>query len=258
MPAAWECSASGGPGRNRPSGAGQYTARPRRLPEPVRMRIRTNLNANCGTIPSRITLITIDGRAATRPLTATRPHPRLAHLTAAGNPCSRARSSLAPAPSPRAGLEGTSRQHRPPPQRRPSVSFLNPFGSRRAPRPRRRPAARPLALDSLNDRVVPASLTVSDLSIVEGDFGTQTAMVTVRLSGPVNPPVNVGYSTANGTALAGSDYTAVTGTLTFLKRETVKTIQIPISGDLASELDETFFVNQIGRASCRERLARLV
>src|SRR5262249_49551930 len=57
------------------------------------------------------------------------------------------------------------------------------------------------------------------------------------------PPVNVNYSTADGTALAGSDYTAVSGTLTFLKGQTVKTIMVPVAGDLASEPGGTFFVN---------------
>jgi hypothetical protein len=123
------------------------------------------------------------------------------------------------------------------------VLFHELFDSRRTARPRRRPSARALALEPLNDRVVPASLSVSDVSIFEGDFGTQSAMVTVRLSGPVNPPVYVNYSTANGTALAGSDYTATSGRLTFLKGQTIKTIVVPVVGDLASEPDETFFVN---------------
>src|SRR4051812_45229054 len=76
---------------------------------------------------------------------------------------------------------------------------------------RRRPAARRLAIEALEDRCVPASLTVSDVSILEGNAGTRNALVTVSLSGSSNSPVSVDYSTANGTAFAGSDYQAVSG-----------------------------------------------
>ena len=42
--------------------------------------------------------------------------------------------------------------------------------------------------------------------------------------------MSVNYSTANGTALAGSDYQAVSGTLTFKKGETGKSILVPVIG----------------------------
>jgi hypothetical protein len=108
---------------------------------------------------------------------------------------------------------------------------------------RRRPAGCRLAVETLDDRRVPASLSVSDFSIIEGDVGTRNAQVTVSLSAPSNPPVTVNYSTANGTAIAGRDYQAVTGTLTFGKGVTSKSILVPIVGDVISEPNETFFVN---------------
>jgi len=43
--------------------------------------------------------------------------------------------------------------------------------------------------------------------------------------------VLVVYDTANGTATAGSDYTAKSGTLTFVAGETTKTIDVLIAGD---------------------------
>lgn len=100
-----------------------------------------------------------------------------------------------------------------------------------------------LTVEALEDRQVPASLSVSDVSILEGNSGTRNALVTVSLTGSSNPSVSVNYSTAHGTALAGSDYQAVSGTLTFNKGVTSKTILIPIIGDSAVESDETFFVN---------------
>ena len=50
------------------------------------------------------------------------------------------------------------------------------------------------------------------------------------------------YATANGTAAAGSDYTATSGTLTFSPGETSQTIKVPINDDTAVEPNETFTV----------------
>jgi Calx-beta domain len=124
--------------------------------------------------------------------------------------------------------------------------FRNPFGPRRTHHPGRRPAAGRLVVEALEDRSVPASLAIGDATLVEGDAGTQSAVLTVTLSGPVNPPVTVNYSTANGTALAGSDYQVTSGTLTFRKGETSKSILVPVIGDLDTEPAETFAVNLKG------------
>src|SRR5205823_13043755 len=50
------------------------------------------------------------------------------------------------------------------------------------------------------------------------------------------------YATADGTAMAGSDYQATSGTLTFMPGETQKTVTVSVIGDTANEPDETFFV----------------
>ena len=54
------------------------------------------------------------------------------------------------------------------------------------------------------------------------------------------------YATANGTAIAGSDYTAVSGSLTFAPGETTKTVTVAVLGDTVAEADETFVVNLSG------------
>jgi Calx-beta domain len=51
--------------------------------------------------------------------------------------------------------------------------------------------------------------------------------------------VTVDYSTSNGTAIAGSDYTATSGTLTFAAGVTSRTFTIPIVKDTLDESDET-------------------
>ena len=67
-------------------------------------------------------------------------------------------------------------------------------------------------------------------------------MITVyRLDG-AQGVVEVDYATSDGTATAGADYTATSGTLTFNNGETSKTFSVPILPDNLVEGDETFFV----------------
>jgi Ca2+-binding RTX toxin-like protein len=86
-------------------------------------------------------------------------------------------------------------------------------------------------------------LNINDISIIEGDSGTKNASFNVSLSSPSSQVVTVNYATANGTAMAGSDYTAVTGTLTFAANQTSQSIIVPILGDTLSEGNENFLVN---------------
>lgn len=55
-------------------------------------------------------------------------------------------------------------------------------------------------------------------------------------------PVTVNWATADGTATAGQDYVAASGTLTFSPGETQKTISVTVSGDVVPEPNETFRV----------------
>ncbi|MEZ5844293.1 MAG: Calx-beta domain-containing protein [Hyphomicrobiaceae bacterium] len=88
----------------------------------------------------------------------------------------------------------------------------------------------------------PGSLTISDVTVTEGDSGTKVAAFTVTRSGG-SGIFSVNYATANGTATAGSDYVAASGTLNFSTNQTTATINVTINGDTTSEGNETFFVN---------------
>jgi ELWxxDGT repeat protein len=66
-----------------------------------------------------------------------------------------------------------------------------------------------------------------------------SAVITVSRSGGSSGTVTVHYATADGTATAGSDYTATSGTLTFADGETSKTFSVPITKDVLIEPDET-------------------
>ncbi|MEQ1830198.1 MAG: LamG-like jellyroll fold domain-containing protein, partial [Pirellula sp.] len=60
-------------------------------------------------------------------------------------------------------------------------------------------------------------------------YGTvQGTSIKVSLSSPRPQTISVNYATANGSALSGSDYSSVSGTLTFSPGDIVKSIFVPI------------------------------
>jgi hypothetical protein len=64
--------------------------------------------------------------------------------------------------------------------------------------------------------------------------------VTVQRTGSLDNAVSINYTTRDGTATAGLDYTAVSGTLTFASGQASRTITIPILDDDLVERDEHF------------------
>ena len=75
-------------------------------------------------------------------------------------------------------------------------------------------------------------------TVVEGQTTSVTYTVSMSAASPL--AVSVAYATANGTATAGSDYTASSGSLSFAAGETNKTITINLLNDSLNESDETF------------------
>jgi hypothetical protein len=94
----------------------------------------------------------------------------------------------------------------------------------------------------LDDDPAP-SLSINDVSVLEGDRGTTIAVFTISLGTASGQSVTVNFATANGTASSGTDYTSRSGSVTFAPGETTKTIEINIKGDRKKESDETFFIN---------------
>ena len=96
--------------------------------------------------------------------------------------------------------------------------------------------------------VVP-TISITDVSGNEGNKNSTTNFTfTVRLSQPTTATVSVGFTSANGTAIAGVDYDATSGTLVFGPGETSKTVAVVVRGDRTREADETFSVNLSGAA----------
>ena len=85
--------------------------------------------------------------------------------------------------------------------------------------------------------LAPALLSVADAQAEEGTDATLDFAVT--LDRETTNTVTVEYATSDGTALAGSDYTATSGTLTFQPGETEKTVSVPVLEDDHDEGSET-------------------
>ncbi len=85
-------------------------------------------------------------------------------------------------------------------------------------------------------------VSVADIGLDEGNSGTRDAIFTVSLSKPAAATITVTWSTADGSASAGSDYAARSGTLTFAPSALSQTIRIPIIADGALEENESFSV----------------
>ncbi|MEX2557304.1 MAG: Calx-beta domain-containing protein [Actinomycetota bacterium] len=89
----------------------------------------------------------------------------------------------------------------------------------------------------------PPSASIDDVSVVEGNSGSVIATFTVSISPPAGGPVEVSWTTADGTAVAPGDYQAVSGTLNFAGGEGSKTIGVTVFGDTDPEVSEVFYVD---------------
>ncbi|MEO8497988.1 MAG: Calx-beta domain-containing protein, partial [Planctomycetota bacterium] len=85
-------------------------------------------------------------------------------------------------------------------------------------------------------------LSISDVALDEGNSGTRQAVFTVRLSAASPSAVTVESFTANGSAIAGQDYSTVSRLLTFAPGALTQQISVPILGDRRVEPHETFYV----------------
>ncbi|MCC6156389.1 MAG: PKD domain-containing protein, partial [Candidatus Hydrogenedentes bacterium] len=74
------------------------------------------------------------------------------------------------------------------------------------------------------------------------DEGVGTTLITVTLDVTSSVPVTVSYASADGDAVAPSDYSAISGTLVFTPGVIVQTIALSINDDALDELNEGFTV----------------
>ena len=84
------------------------------------------------------------------------------------------------------------------------------------------------------------TLSVADASANEGADAVAFEVSLNRTFSGTAHRVTVNYATADGTAKAGEDYTATSGSLTFAAGERVKTVRVPLLDDAIDEGEETF------------------
>lgn len=95
-------------------------------------------------------------------------------------------------------------------------------------------------LTIIDDESASVGFVVEGVTVNE-NAGTATAQI--RRIGGAGQEVTVRVSTANGTATAGDDYTALNQVVTFGAGETLKSVQVAIIDDTAEEANETFTIN---------------
>jgi hypothetical protein len=81
------------------------------------------------------------------------------------------------------------------------------------------------------------------VTVIEGNTGSVSATFTLTLSRPFGEDVIVPWTTANGAATAGSDYTAASGNVTIAAGSLSATVTVQVIGDRLGEPDEYFLVN---------------
>ena len=101
----------------------------------------------------------------------------------------------------------------------------------------------PQGVGTITDNDPLPELAVNDVTVTEVDAGTVNANFTVSLNAPSGRPVSVAYATANGTAIAPADYTAVAGTVNLAAGQTTQQVTVAVNADLLDEEDEDFTIN---------------
>ncbi len=83
-------------------------------------------------------------------------------------------------------------------------------------------------------------LQVFSPTIVEGPSGTRQMVFELSLSEAAASSITLNYATTNGTALAGQDYTATSGSVTFAAGQTSAFVSVNILGNTITEATESF------------------
>jgi len=94
----------------------------------------------------------------------------------------------------------------------------------------------------LDDDTVFPAVSIADVTMPEGDWQPRVALFTVSLAEPAAQTVSVTYTTADGTATAGEDYVATSGSLSFDPGTTTQVLSVDLLPDLGEESDEQFTV----------------
>jgi hypothetical protein len=94
-----------------------------------------------------------------------------------------------------------------------------------------------------DDVVVAPVVSIASAAIMEGNTGRRLISFTISLSAAATETVTVRWSTANGSASAGRDYVAASGTATFKPGQRTATANVWVLGDRVKEGNETFSIS---------------
>jgi len=96
---------------------------------------------------------------------------------------------------------------------------------------------------------LPPTLSILDAAVTEGTGVAVSAVFPLELSGPSGREIQVGYATADVTAVAVDDYQSAAGIVIFPAGTTTQAITVAVAGDALDEDDETFATSTTSRWS---------
>ncbi len=94
-------------------------------------------------------------------------------------------------------------------------------------------------LDAFVSQIVEAGIIQFTVAGYQVSETAGTATISVQRTGDTSSAATVHFATSDGSATAGADYTAVSGTLTFLAGQITRTFTVPILADVLCDGDET-------------------
>jgi len=98
-------------------------------------------------------------------------------------------------------------------------------------------------VEQLERRACPASLSIANVTLLEGTDASPLARFRVSLTQPSSTRVLVNWGTADGSAtVTANDYPSASGTIFFSPGQTSQTVPVSITGDSTIESDEWFSV----------------
>jgi hypothetical protein len=95
----------------------------------------------------------------------------------------------------------------------------------------------------IHDRNDECKVSINSASKNEGNSGSTPFVLTVSLDNTPLSTVTVTWSTAPGTATAGTDYVTAAGTATFAPGVQTQSVTVNVKGDTTKETNEVFYVN---------------
>ncbi len=96
------------------------------------------------------------------------------------------------------------------------------------------------SVNILDDDRMPTAFAGPYLVVSEGSTGTTQAVFSILIGQASDKPINVRYSTLDGTATSPQDFEAASGAVTFAPGQTVVNVSVPVRGDTEPEFEESF------------------